>query len=193
MRKEFFDRCAQDWQEPAKDKMEIIKKYIIPLLELKNGESVLDVCGGPGVLIPVLKEAGVKITECDYSSNMVEKAKKLYPGQASFFVGNIEELPFEDGGFDKIICHNSLPHIEDKNKAFKECARVLKSGGIFVVSHNGGKKEIDLHHRNCHEAVKNDMMPSNQDIMKFASYAGFGAVEILDEEKYFAVICGKQA
>lgn len=191
MRKEFFDKCAPEWKGPAKEKMEIIEKRIIPLLELKRGENVLDACSGAGALIPALKKYGVKITEYDYSEKMIEKAKELYEGDAEFVAGNIEALPFKDGSFEKIICHNSFPHIENKEKAFKECARTLKKNGILVVSHDGGKKEIDEHHRNCHEAVKNDMMPSNGEITSLAAYGGFAYAEILDEENFFVIVCKK--
>lgn len=191
MRKEFFDGCAKNWSIPSGLKAETIKQQIIPLLELKKGELLLDACGGPGTLVPFLKEYGVKITGLDYSDKMTEKAKNDFPGEAEFITGNIENMPFENGFFDKIICHNSLPHIEDKRKAFSECFRVLKSGGIFVVSHDGSKKEIDEHHKKCHKAVSGDMMPSNKEITLFAAHAGFETVEIRDEENYFTVVCRK--
>lgn len=191
MRKEFFDNCANDWVMPGELQSEIIKQKIIPMLELKKDESILDACGGPGTLIPFLKEYGVKITEFDFSEKMIEKAKADFTGEAEFIVGNIENMPFEDGTFSKIICHNSLPHIEDKQKAFKECFRVLKNGGILVISHDSSKKAVDEHHKKCNKAVSNDMMPSNKDITLFAAYGGFETVEIQDEERFFAVICKK--
>ena len=191
MRKEFFDASAHNWSAPDEVKSEIIKQKIIPALELKKGESLLDACGGPGTLMPFLKEYGVKITEFDYSEKMTAKAKADFEGQAEFVTGNIENISFESESFNKIICHNSLPHIVDKQKAFKECFRVLKSGGIFVVSHSGSREEIDQHHKKCHEAVREDMMPSNKDITEFAAYAGFESVEIQDEATFFVIVCKK--
>ncbi len=191
MRKKFFDDCAQHWEAPSAEKVELVKNRILPLLELKNGENVLDACSGAGAIVPLLLEKGARITEFDYSENMIAAAKKLYGDQAEFVVGDIEKIPFSDAEFDKVICHNSLPHIEDKMKAFKECYRVLKGGGIFLISHSGSKKEIDEHHKKCHIAVCNDMMPSNNEITIFTAAAGFESIEILDEEKYFAVVCKK--
>ena len=191
MKKKFFDDSAHSWSVPEGEKLLVLQEKIIPLLELKSGEKLLDVCGGPGVLIPLLKSMKVHITECDYSEKMIEKAKKLYAGLAEFVVGSIEKMPFKDKSFDKIICNNSFPHIENKQKAFNESFRVLKEKGIFLISHNASKNEIDAHHRQCHQAVKNDMIPSNDEIISFAAKSGFESVEILDEEKFFAVICRK--
>lgn len=190
-RKDFFDKNALDWQEPEEKEIEIIKNNIIPLLELKKGEKVLDACSGTGVLIPFLKDFEADITEYDFSDKMIEKAKSLYGDDISYIVGDIENMPFERTSFDKVICHNSFPHIQDKQKAFKEVSRVLKAGGIFLISHSGSKKEIDEHHKNCNEIVKNDIIPSNNEITIFAAMADFETVEICDEDKFFAVVCKK--
>ncbi|MCL2485856.1 MAG: class I SAM-dependent methyltransferase [Endomicrobia bacterium] len=191
LKKDFFDDCSKKWKELKHCLNELVKEKIIPLLELKKGEKVLDACGGTGVLMPLLKTYGVFITEFDYSQHMIDKARELHGADAEYAVGNIEEMSFESETFDKIICHNCLPHINSKEKAFNECARVLKKGGIFVISHDMGKKQVDDFHKKCHKAVCEDMMPSNKEITLFACTAGFETVEIFDEENYFAVVCKK--
>ncbi|MDR1695500.1 MAG: class I SAM-dependent methyltransferase [Endomicrobium sp.] len=190
-KKDFFDGRCEHWKKPEPQKYALIKEKIMPLLELKKGEKVLDACGGTGILIPALKDYGVSITEFDYSPKMTDKARELHENDAEFVTGNIENMPFEDKVFDKIICHNCLPHIEDKRKAFNGCARVLKKGGILLVSHDLSRKETDDLHKKCHKSVCEDMMPSNKEITMLAAAAGFETVEIFDEEKYFAAVCRK--
>jgi len=191
MKKEFFDGCAEKWASQHQGSLEFIKQNILPLLKLKKGERVLDACCGTGVLIPLLKDGGLKITGLDFSDKMIEKAIEQFGSFAEFIVGNAEDMPFENESFDKIIMHNSFPHIDGKKKMFAGCYGVLKSGGIFLISHNGSREATDEHHKKCHHSVSGDMLPSNKEITLLAASAGFESVEIIDEESYFAVVCVK--
>ena len=49
-----------------------------------------------------------------------------------FHVGNVYELPFEDGYFDAAHCHAVLMHVPDTQRALREVSRVLKPGGIIA-------------------------------------------------------------
>jgi demethylmenaquinone methyltransferase/2-methoxy-6-polyprenyl-1,4-benzoquinol methylase len=191
MKREFFDKCAGSWHYPSKEKYQLIEENIIPLLELKSGDIILDACCGTGALIPLLKGKCAKISALDYSAEMLNKAEKMNGGAAAYIEASIEDTCCADEEFDKIICHNSFPHIDGKQKAFNECFRILKSGGIFLISHDGSKKAIDGYHKNCGKEVKHDMLPSNSQIITFAANAGFKTAEIFDEENFFAVACRK--
>lgn len=48
--------------------------------------------------------------------------------------GTAYEIPEPDGSFDSALCTSVLEHLEDPEKALRECHRVLKSGGIAVYS-----------------------------------------------------------
>lgn len=48
--------------------------------------------------------------------------------------GTATDLPFLSNSVDTIICTGVLPHIANPNKAFSEFARVLKAGGIIVIT-----------------------------------------------------------
>lgn len=43
------------------------------------------------------------------------------------------EIPFDDGSFDIVYCTNVMEHVETPEATFKEVARVLKPGGIFIA------------------------------------------------------------
>jgi len=69
---------------------------------------------------------------------MVAKARencgKLNFENVEFVLGDIEEMPFDDGLFDVVISNCVLNLVPDKSKAFSEIYRVLKPGGRFCVS-----------------------------------------------------------
>ncbi len=46
---------------------------------------------------------------------------------------DICELPFEDDGFNTILCNHVLEHIPNDRKAMKELYRVLRPGGMAIL------------------------------------------------------------
>ena len=49
-------------------------------------------------------------------------------------VGDILALPFPENTFDSVVCLEVLEHVAETHKALSEITRVLKPGGIFMVS-----------------------------------------------------------
>ncbi len=53
------------------------------------------------------------------------------------YVGDIQNMPFDDGAVDEIYACHILEHLSyqgELQKALKECRRVLKPGGVFRIS-----------------------------------------------------------
>ena len=50
--------------------------------------------------------------------------------------GNIAQLPYEDGVFDKVFCISALEHISNdgRQKALAEFRRVLKDDGMIILT-----------------------------------------------------------
>lgn len=48
--------------------------------------------------------------------------------------GDITKLPLKNNSVDVIFCSEVLEHVPAYNKALKECARVLKSGGALILT-----------------------------------------------------------
>lgn len=108
---------------------------------IKHGDSVLDLGSGAGndcfVARALVGDAGY-VTGLDFTEAMVEKARmnasKLGFKNVEFVYGDIEEMPLSDNSFDVVISNCVLNLVPDKQKAFSEMFRVLKSGGHFSVS-----------------------------------------------------------
>jgi ubiquinone/menaquinone biosynthesis C-methylase UbiE len=70
---------------------------------------------------------------------MVEEARKINEkfvesGQAEFHLAHAENLPFENGSFNKIFTVNTIYFWDDPALVLSEIKRVLKPGGQFFVS-----------------------------------------------------------
>ena len=108
---------------------------------IKKGDHVLDLGSGAGndcfVARAIVGETG-KVTGLDFTDAMLakatENAKKLGFTNVEFMKGDIEEMPLPENTFDVIVSNCVLNLVPDKNKAFAEIMRVLKSNGHFCVS-----------------------------------------------------------
>jgi ubiquinone/menaquinone biosynthesis C-methylase UbiE len=99
---------------------------------------VLDVGTGPGVLLAEIARArpDLRVTGIDLSADMVAAAKRNineFGERASVGLGDVVDLPFEDGRFGLIVTSFSLHHWADVERAVPELARVLRPGGQLYV------------------------------------------------------------
>jgi len=110
---------------------------LIRLCHLSEGKYVLDVGCGVGITpCYIAKKYNCKVVGIDISAEMInlskERAKRNgVENKVEFKVADAQKLPFNDGIFDIVIGESILAFLEDKQKAIKECVRVLKIGGYI--------------------------------------------------------------
>lgn len=99
---------------------------------INPGDKILDVDCGPGMLSMKLKEKGAIVKGTDISTVAVERAREKGLDAVQVDL-DTEVLPFEDNYFDCVISDSSIEHIFYYEKAIKECARVTRLGGKFIL------------------------------------------------------------
>jgi SAM-dependent methyltransferase len=124
--------------------------WVFGQLGLSPGDRVLECGCGPGWLwhgnLERLPKSCV-VTMTDLSSGMVAEAKANLGSTGYVFdfrVENIESLSFEDNRFDVVVANHMLYHVPDRDRAFSEVRRVLRSGGRFYAATNGRNHMIEL-------------------------------------------------
>jgi SAM-dependent methyltransferase len=96
---------------------------------------VLEVGGGPGELGErIATELGCEVVMLDVSPRMVELARGR---GVDARVGDVQELPFDDGSFDCTVAAWMLFHLPDLDTGLAELARVTRPGGRLVAVTNG--------------------------------------------------------
>ena len=81
----------------------------------------------------------IKVTLTDLSEGMLSIAKDNLSGieqiiDYSFM--DIQRITYEDSSFDKAIANHMLYHIQNRDLAISEIARILKPDGIFYATTN---------------------------------------------------------
>lgn len=103
------------------------------------GESPLEILDdgmGAGFFTILLAQLGHRVTGIDYSDGMVEKTRENLSARglsADVLQMDAQELRFADASFDAVVQRNVMWNLDDPAKAYREIARVLKPGGIFVI------------------------------------------------------------
>jgi len=103
-----------------------LKKY------LPQGK-VLDAGCGEGRMLRLLAEKGYQVVGMDLSRESLLRAQKQNPN-APLVLSDLESLPFSPESFDGVISGEVLEHLEDDERAVQEFHRVLKKGGIAIIT-----------------------------------------------------------
>jgi SAM-dependent methyltransferase len=107
------------------------------------GTRLLDIgCGSGGALLAA-RRRGAEIAGLDASEALVNIARRRLPG-AVIEMGEMEELPFADGGFDAVTAINSLQFAAVIPNAMAEAERVLRLGGTLAVLVWGRREDCDI-------------------------------------------------
>jgi ubiquinone/menaquinone biosynthesis C-methylase UbiE len=118
----------------------ILRWMVLRRLErLQPRGALMDAGCGPGQLaIAIAKKfPGLKVTGLDNNPDMIAAAwrhrERSQAEGIDFQLGDVQQMPFEDGSFDFIVSTLSLHHWQDAHRAFDEVCRVLKPGGRLLL------------------------------------------------------------
>ena len=159
---EFFDRCAPSWDAEMIKSDEIIGK-ILDNAEVAEGQDVLDVACGTGVMFPYyLERKAASVTGIDISPEMAKIASAKYADQPNVQVicGDVEQTQF-DRKFDRIVVYNAFPHFPNPQRLIATLASLLKDGGRLTIAHGASRESIDNHHKGSASKVSNGLMSAD--------------------------------
>ena len=100
------------------------------------GQRILDFGTGTGLLARAFAKAGARVSGIDSSRSQVDHAVRAAADERlaiDFRVAPAESTPFPAASFD-VVTANQCWHFLDGGRATAEARRVLKAGGVLVVS-----------------------------------------------------------
>ncbi len=193
--REFFDSMAEKWDEVCQHDTDKIEK-ILNLINIQNGDKILDVGTGTGILIPFLREQvgeQGKIVAIDVSKKMLEIAERKYTyDNVSFVCDDVLKSDLPSQYFDYAICYSVFPHFENKKIAIENLSSYLKEAGKLMVCHSQSREEINKLHRNASKAVAEDNLPTTDEFKECFSELNLETIIEIDNDEMFVMVCSKK-
>ena len=186
--KKFFNDISDNWTNED-DNISLIRE-LIKLSPINEGDDVLDVGCGKGIITPYLYEVTKsKVVAIDIADKMIEGALSKYQGNPNyeFICDDFISHSFKKQ-FDVIVVYNAYPHFLDV-AAFNNKARsILKKSGYLVIMHGLGRELLARHHKNVMDISRLIDSP-NKESELFKD--DFKLVKSLDEEDRYLMVLEK--
>lgn len=117
-----------------------LKRRLHDLLEVRPGDSVLDIGCGTGTDVLALAERvgpSGRVVGVDNSQLLIGEARAQAEGRGlpvAFQTSDAHELPYPDATFDATRCERVMMHVADPARALGEQVRVTTPGGRLLVA-----------------------------------------------------------
>jgi len=165
------------------------------VLELVEGNDILDLACGPGSIGEKLLAKGKRVTFLDNSKESLKLLRKKHADDDNARVvdGDASRLKFSEE-FDCCICADALEHMEDDVKVLNGVNRALRKGGCIIINSPAVKSAFNEHDRALGHLRRYD----RQELVSKLGQAGF-RVEFIKPwnfislaAKYFSKFIGKR-
>lgn len=114
--------------------VEHLHRYAIAS-ELAAGKTVLDIACGEGYGTHLLAAKATSVTGVDIDEGTVLAAKQKYKGaNLEYITGRAEKIPAANESYDMVVSFETLEHLSDHGAMMQEIKRVLKPGGLLLIS-----------------------------------------------------------
>jgi GT2 family glycosyltransferase/SAM-dependent methyltransferase len=116
-------------------RLEHIHRYVWAT-PLCRGKLVIDIACGEGYGSAILARAAERVVGIDVSAEAVAHARVAYRDAANveFRQGPAERLPCNDRSCDVVVSFETIEHLAAQDQMLDEIVRVLKVGGLLVIS-----------------------------------------------------------
>jgi SAM-dependent methyltransferase len=190
LQRSLFDKLYHLFEPPLPEGVPERLEKIVANGKITEGDTVLDVGAGTGILIPIIKKYKPgRIHACDLSENMVEQLSRNYP-HVDTVAADVRDLGLPDSSIDVVFINACYPNIVDKAGAFSKISRMMKGEGRMVISHPLGKAFI--------LSLKDDIpfpldeLPEQQEADALLKPFGFEVETFIDEPKLYILVATKR-
>ncbi|MGB6299638.1 MAG: class I SAM-dependent methyltransferase [Rivularia sp. (in: cyanobacteria)] len=147
--REAWNATAQVWDEKMGDEGNDFHRYLVrpsieKLLELKQGQRILDIGCGNGLTTRRLASLGAKVTGIDFASKMINNARK----RTNFNQKNQELIEYQvldatdetallklgENSFDAAVSAMALMDMAEIEPLFKALIKIIRPGGCFIFA-----------------------------------------------------------
>ena len=110
---------------------------LVSAVRITGTERVLDIATGPGYIAEAFAKESREVLGMDLTEAMlaIARARTEEHGvkNISFRVGDVQNLPFDEGEFDVVVCRLALHHVQQPARVVSGMARVCRRNGMVLV------------------------------------------------------------
>lgn len=113
-----------------------VGERIVARAGVAPGMAVLDVACGPGNAARPAARAGARVSGLDLVPALLEAGRRKAEAEGleiEWIEGDAEQLPFADGGFDRVLSTFGHMFAPRHRRAADEMARVCRRGGLIAI------------------------------------------------------------
>ena len=120
-----FDELVDLFEPPLQEGVPERLERIVVEAEIREGEIVLDVGTGTGILMPFIRKYRPgRIYACDLSGEMLKQLRKNYSGVETI-LSDVRDLNLPDASVNVVFINACYPNIVDKSGAFKNSLIII--------------------------------------------------------------------
>jgi SAM-dependent methyltransferase len=146
LREEFTHQATSFGQSPAMTSAQTLGALVEMVPDEPQGQWI-DIACGPGVVSRAVAGKVGSVNGIDLTPAMIEEAEKRARVEevrnVSFAVGDATSLDFPEATFDGAITRLSLHHVPAPARMVAEMARVVRPGGVVVLSDLAADRDRD--------------------------------------------------
>jgi len=135
--RQYFGEVAHQWDKMRETFFsEAVREKAMSIAGVQPSKLAVDIGAGTGFITQGLIQRGLRVIAVDQSEAMLKEMGTKFQGidTIDYRIGEAENLPIEDKVVDYVFANMYLHHVENPPVAIKEMARILKLGGILVIT-----------------------------------------------------------
>lgn len=191
--REYFDAVANKWDEMRRAFFgEGVRDAAVRAANISSSSVVADVGTGTGFVCEAALATGARVIGIDSSEAMLEQVRSRFGGERfEARQGDVESLPLCAGEVDAVLANMVLHHAEKPREVIREMTRVLKPGGMVVIT------DADEHNEEWLRTEQHDRWLGfkREDVRVWFKEAGLIDVAVEDTNELCCPTanCGKKA